>query len=201
MSKKKNKMENVSLKLSFGVLSAVKSARPLSVVWRLLPPTPLKSVIWLTFSITFVILLHVGCAFDENEHTDTGFVPVGEWSSGFDSYKITKDTINYFMAGSEWEGMVFPDTILKGNIEKVVDFSNDSGVLIIKVTDATSNTVNKYTGIYYSEYKDSSIKISTAIGPAPDYTPVEADNLIEALSLFTVDNSSTHVSMWGTYTK
>jgi len=155
-----------------------------------------------TFAAIFVVVfLVMGCSFDDNEHEDRGFIPVGEWITSFDSYTITNDSINYLMAGSEWEGIIYPDTILNGSIEKAVDFSNDSGILIIKITEATFNTVDKYTGVYYSEYKSSSVKISTAIGPGPDYLPVEANNLSEALSLFTVDNASTHVLTWGVYTK
>ena len=149
----------------------------------------------------FVILalvasfLFLGCP-DNGNPEDTGFIPVGEWVS-YDSYTITENTIDYFMAGSEYEGVVYPDTVLKGNIEKAVDFSGDAGVLIIKITEATYNTVGKYTGVYYSEYSSSSIKMATAYEDGS----VEADTLTAALSLFTVDNVGNHVSMWGSYTK
>ena len=162
-----------------------------------------ESCVWfakrLGYCITLLMLvsfLFIGCQEDEEIHADTGFVPVGEWIS-YDSYSIKKDFVNYFMAGSEYAGVTYPDTILKGSIEKAVDFSKDSGVLIIKITEATYNTTGKFTGIYYSEYDISSIKMATAYADGS----VEADTLTAALSLFTVDNVGNHVSMWGTYTK
>jgi len=153
------------------------------------------------FLITLLALAIMlsGCPLEEGEHDDTGFIPVGEWSSGFDSYTITNSNVDYFMEGSEWDGIVYPDTVLKGSIEKAVDFSNDTGVLIIKVTEGTYNTAGKYTGIYYSEYKSSSIKLSTSINA--DYSAAEADTLTEASSLFSSSNIGTYVSTWGSYTK
>ncbi|MCL2762462.1 MAG: hypothetical protein FWD36_04550 [Treponema sp.] len=133
---------------------------------------------------------------EESGHESTGFIPVGEWFF-YDRYTITNDSIDYFMAGSEWEGIIYPDTILKGTIEKAVDFSKNSGVLIIKITEATYNTVGTYTGIYYSEYTNASIKLATAYADGS----VEADTLSLALSLFTDGNMGNHVAMWGTYTK
>ncbi|MCL2443399.1 MAG: hypothetical protein FWD13_08060 [Treponema sp.] len=146
--------------------------------------------------ILIMFLFIVGCPFVVNEHENTEFVPVGVWVSDYDSYTITETHIEYVFDMSEWD---FPNDVLKGYIEKAVDFSSDSGVLIIKVTEATYNTVNKYTGIYYSEYKNSSIKLSSAINP--DFSPVETESLEDALLLFSVDNASTHVSVWGAYTK
>jgi len=140
--------------------------------------------------------LFLGCTDPKDDHEDTGFVPVGEWVS-YDSYQITENTIDYFMPGSEYAGVVYPDTVLKGNIEKAVDFSDDSGVLIIKITEATYNTVGKYTGVYYSEYTSSSIEMATAYEDGS----VEAATLTAASSLFTVDNVGSHVSMWGSYSK
>lgn len=179
----------------FGKEVHAKTKHPIRMLKR-------KEKHFLTCLLTFLLVcfLLFGCSLDdEKENENTEFIPSGKWESPYDSYTINKNTIEYFMAGSEWEGTVFPDTILKGSIEKAVDFSNNSGVLIIKITEATSNTKNKYTGIYYSEYKTSSIKLSTAIGA--DYSPVEADSLSAALNIFTVDNVGTHVAMWGVYTK
>jgi len=156
----------------------------------------MKSLIWRHIALLMLVsFLLISCQ-EDGSHVDTGFVPVGEWKS-YDSYSIKKDSVNYFMAGSEYEGVPYPDTVLKGSIEKAVDFSKDSGVLIIKITEATYNTVGKFTGIYYSEYTRSSIKMSTAYADGS----VEADTLTAALSLFSVDNVGNHVAMWGTYTK
>ena len=146
--------------------------------------------------ILCIAIVIIGCSMEESNHTDTGFIPAGEWVSPFDRYIITKNTIDYFMEGSEWEGTVFPPTVLKGSIAKAVDFSKDTGVLIIKITEATYNTVGKYTGVYYSEYTTSSIKLSTAYADGS----VEADTLSAASSLFTVNTMGNHVAMWGSYT-
>ena len=146
--------------------------------------------------------MFMACQLDDDEElADSARVPVGEWDSGFDSYVITNTTLKYFSEGYEWDEIVYPDTILKGNIEKAVDFSDNAGVLIIKITEATFNTVGKYTGVYYRDYTLSDIKLATAIGPEPDYDRVETNSLSEALLVFTVDNVGTHVSMWGSYSK
>jgi len=145
--------------------------------------------------ILTAVLLFAGCIIWNNVD-DTGFIPTGTWIS-YDSYTITKNSVDYFMDGSEWDGVVYPPTILKGSIEKAVDFPKNSGVLIIKITDATYNTVDKYTGIYYREYTKSSIKLATAYSDGV----VEADSLAAALKLFTVDKESSHVLTYGTYTK
>ena len=129
---------------------------------------------------------------DGNETEDTGFIPVGLWSTVFDSYAITEKNLDYFMDMSEWGG---DGDKLQGNIARAVDFSNTAGVLIIRVTSTAGwiqNTVGRYTGIYYSEYTGSSIKFAAAINLS-DYSSIEATSLSEALSLFTVDNSHLHV--------
>ena len=136
--------------------------------------------------ILIISLLIAGCS-DDNEHIDTGFIPVGEWIDQFDSYTITKDFVDYLMF----------DMVLKGSIEKAVDFTNNSGVLIIKITEATYHTTGKYTGIYYTDYTNTTIKMATAFAEGN----VEADTLTAAMNLFTVDNAGTHVNYWGTYTK
>jgi len=149
----------------------------------------------MVFGLCVVFLLGA-CPIEDNGHVDTEFIPIGEWMSDFDRYTITDTHVYYVFDMSEWD---LPNDILTGSIEKAVDFSKNSGVLIIKTSEATYNTVNKYTGVYYREYKNSSIKISTAINS--DFSPVETDSLNAALSLFTVDNVSTHVSMWGSYSR
>ena len=145
-------------------------------------------------------LLVTGCKTDDP--ADTGFVLEGEWIGNGDSYTITKTTVSFSTDDSEWEGVVYPGVELKGDIEKTEIFSDNAGVLIIKITMATNgNTVGKYTGVYYSEGKKSSIKMANPIGPAPSYAPLEADSLSVAVSLFNVDNVGDHVSYWGVYTK
>ena len=146
--------------------------------------------------MVFLSLFVVNCSTGNDEIEDTGFIPVGFWDSGFDTYEITDNFLDYFMEGSEWEGEVWPSTILKGNIVRAVDFSGNSGVLIIRLTEASSNTVGMYTGVYYRDFTGNTIKLATAIGPAPNFPPVETSTVAEALSLFTVDNSNIHVIDW-----
>ncbi|GBU27354.1 hypothetical protein R84B8_00884 [Treponema sp. R8-4-B8] len=134
-------------------------------------------------------LLFTGCNTDDNS-VDTGFIPVGEWTAEWDGYTITDTRVEY---GD-----------LKGDIEKAIDFSANAGVLIIKITASSGDfTVNKYTGVYYSEYTSTSIKLANVwLQDSNDaWYPLETDSLSAAISLFSVDNVGDHVSYWGTYTK
>ena len=131
---------------------------------------------------------------DNEEWEDRGFIPVGLWATDFDRYNITNSSLDYFAEG--W-GEEWPPVILKGSIARAVDFSSTAGVLIIMITEASSNTVGRYTAVYYRDYTSASIRLATAIGSAPDFLPVEADSLSAALGLFTAENSSVHVIDWG----
>jgi hypothetical protein len=134
-------------------------------------------------------LLFTGCNPDP-ESKDASFIPVGEWTAQWDGYIITSTSVEY---GE-----------LKGAIEKAIDFSNDAGVLIIKITESSGDfTVGKYTGVYYSEYTAASIKLANVWleDSNGDWYPLEVDSLSAATSLFSVDNVGNHVSYWGVYTK
>jgi hypothetical protein len=144
----------------------------------------------------FVIVWFNGCKQD----VDEVFNLEGVWTGFGDSYTITKTSVHYAMNESEWEGVIYPGMLLKGDIEKTVKFTDNAGVLIIKVTEATTgNTVGNYTGVYYSEGTKSSVKIGNAMDE--NFAPVEEGTLPMAQSTFTVDNVGNHISMWGTYTK
>jgi hypothetical protein len=127
----------------------------------------------------------------ENGTTEeTGFIPVGVWSSEWDGYIITNTSVKY---GD-----------LEGSIEKAVDFSNDAGVLIIKITASDGNfTVGKYTGVYYSAYTPTGIKLANVwlSDDEGNWHILEADSLSAAESIFNKNNVSTHVSLWGDYSK
>jgi hypothetical protein len=131
---------------------------------------------------------------------DRQFIPVGNWASpAGDGYDIYRDTARSWMPayGPEW-----PASELTGNIVAAVDFSENSGALILKVTKVEgsfSNQVGKYTAIYYSEYTSLQVKMANPIGPT--YAPIEADTLNAAFSIFTPGNMGAHASMWGTYNK
>ena len=144
----------------------------------------------LVMSCLSAALFLAGCTMDPDKPKNL----VGEWTTDFDSYTITDTRLEYFMDNSAWE---LPNTVLKGDIVLAVDFSSTSGVLIIRITEATTgNTVGKYTGVYYRDYTGSSIRLATAIGPAPDFSPMEADSLEAARTLFTVDNIDLHILNW-----
>jgi hypothetical protein len=86
---------------------------------------------------------------------------------------------------------------LKGDIITAVDFSETSGVLIIKVSAATGtgNTVGKYTGVYYKDYTADHIFLANPVDST--YAPVEKNTLNQALTTFTAGNMDTYVTFWG----
>jgi hypothetical protein len=139
-------------------------------------------------------IFFTGCSMDNGEWEDTGFIPLGLWTTDFDRYNITDGFLDYFAEG--W-GEDWPPVILKGSIARAVDFSKNAGVLIIRVNEASSNTVGNYTAVYYRAYTGSSVRLANAIGPAPDFSPIEAASLTAAESLFTAENSNVHVIDWG----
>jgi len=147
-----------------------------------------------------VFLIYVGCQIDEDEHIDTGFIPVGEWNDGFGSgYNITETSVEYY--SPEYDEN-FPAQNFTGLIEKAIDFSNDTGVIIIKITNSENIdlTPGKYTCIYYRDFTNSHAKLANPVNPS--HEPIEVNTLNEALNLFTVGNISTHVTFWGSgYTK
>jgi len=157
-----------------------------------------------TFALAVVFCLSTALSFTgcktESEHEpgseNTGFVLEGVWTSPYDSYVITKTTVAYIMDNSSWGS---DDGIVKGSIEEAVRFSNNAGVLIIKVTEAEfmGNTVGYFTGVYYCDGTETSIKIANAFNA--DFTPVETSTLADAKSTFTVDHADNHVTMYGSY--
>ena len=145
-------------------------------------------------------LLCAGCKLDDEETENTGFIPVGEWSDGFGTgYNITGISLDYY---SPDFGPGYPAQNLTGSIEKAVDFSGDTGVLIIKITHVENmdHTDGKFTCVYYKEYTNSHVYLANPAGPS--YEIVETDSVSQALSLFTSGNMDTHVTFWGSgYTK
>jgi hypothetical protein len=131
---------------------------------------------------------------------DRQFIPVGNWAHEGNGYDIDNATVRYY---SPYYSPQFLASELKGDIVAAIDFSETSGVLIIKVTNATNFAITpgSYTGIYYKEHSSSHIYMSNPIGPKPDYAPIKTDTLNDALRTFTPGNMGVHVSMWGTYSK
>jgi hypothetical protein len=149
------------------------------------------SALLVLFCLLTAVLFN-GCKPEEDEHENTGFIPVGEWTSEWDNYIITGTSVEHTGFNS-----------YKSTIAKAIDFSNDAGVIIIKITESDNFIVNKYTGVYYSEYTSTSIKLADVWfeGNPDEWYPLETDSLSQAESLFSVDNVGDHVGAWGSYTK
>jgi len=144
-------------------------------------------------SFLLACFLLSGCT-EPADHVDTGFIPTGEWSDDFGgSYKITTTTLEFD------DGFGFDQ--FSGTIAAANDFTNNSGILIIKVNASeTGVTVNNYIGVYYKDYTSTHIFLANAIDES--YAIIEADSFENAKILFNVDNAGTHVTYWGTgYTK
>jgi len=147
----------------------------------------------LVLALTVSFLL-AGCSLDDNKHEDTGFIPIGEWEDGFGgSYTISENELEFD------DGYGFDQFI--GTIEAAVDFSSNSGVLIIKIASSdTGITAGNYIGVYYKDLKSSHVFMANAVDES--YSIIEVSNLNNAKSTFTVDTVSTHVTHWGSgYTK
>ena len=134
----------------------------------------------------------------DDEFRNVQFIPTGEWSDGFGGhYIITNLNLEYYFPESEWEGFTYPEGTMKGDILIANDFSYDSGVLLILITDSDIDglTVGKYTGIYYSDYTPSHVLLANPIDESWAY--ILTDTLGQAEKLFTVDNVGDQVSSWG----
>jgi len=138
--------------------------------------------------LMLVGFLLIGCQEDDN-HVDTGFVPVGEWSDDFGgSYSINSNTLEFD------DGFGF--TEFKGTIEAAIDFSQNAGVLIIKINSSeTGINLNSFIGVYYQGYTTSHVFLANAIDAS--YTIIEVNTLNDAKKTFNVDNVDTHVTNWG----
>jgi len=143
-------------------------------------------------------LLFTGCDKGGDDFRNDKFIPVGVWSDGFGGhYIITNFTLEYHFPEMEWEGEVFPGGTMKGDILIANDFSPNSGVLLIEITDSDiyGFTVGKFTCVYYRDYTPSHVLLANPIDEFWAY--IEKDTLAEAESLFTADNVGTHVQNWG----
>jgi hypothetical protein len=141
--------------------------------------------------------LFTGCNTDDDP-VNTGFVPVGEWADSFGGgYKITATSLEYYTAESEWEGETYPGESIKGTISEAIDFSQDAGVILVKITESsTSGQAGKFFGVYYKDYTASHILLANAIDET--YALILKNTLAEAKNTFTVDSVDTHVTYWGT---
>jgi len=143
-------------------------------------------------------LLFTGCKTDD-EHEDTGFVPVGEWADDYGSgYNITASSLEYYTAYFSEE---YPGENIKGSIKESIDFSHNAGVLIVQITEiSTEGQAGKFIGVYYKDYTNSHVFLANAVDAS--YALIVKNTFAEAKKTFTVDNVDTHVTYWGSgYTK
>ena len=166
----------------------------------------LRKTALLAFALVFSAgFLCVSCSESPDEdNVNAGTVPEGDWTDDFGSgYRLTSSSFEYYTAGFEWEGEVYPGSIVKGNITPQ-NFTSNSGVLIVYITSSDSPGLDagKYMGTYYLNATDSSIQLANAYTETSSgWAPVLMNTLGEAKNTFTVDNVGTHVSVWGSYTK
>jgi len=149
----------------------------------------------LIIAALFVCFLLPGCQEDNGEDfRNVQFVPTGVWADDFGgSYIITRTELEFD------DGFGFDK--FEGTIETAVDFSRNSGVLIIKITTSdTGLTEGNYIGVYYRNYSSSHILLANAIDAS--FAIIEAESFNEAESIFSAGNVNTHVTFWGSgYTK
>jgi hypothetical protein len=140
----------------------------------------------------------------EPDFYDRQFVPVGHWSFGSDFYDIEGSSLTYTSSWAVSDYGPAGGHTFSGNIIAAVDFSETSGVLIIKITGAptydfmsgTPLTAGKYTGVYYKEFTSSHVFLANPIDSK--FAPIEVDTLNSALSTFTTGAMGNHVTFWGT---
>ncbi|MDR1324492.1 MAG: hypothetical protein LBK00_00465 [Treponema sp.] len=145
----------------------------------------------------------VGC--DTGNKDDPGIL-TGNWSSGTDGYVITNTTLTYQgykdPTHPEWS-----DTNFAGTIENNPDFTQKSGVIIVKYTGKpTYGTYNddwteltggaeptgEYMGIYWRDLTASSVALANAYDQAA--TETETTTLDAATTKFTLANVDTLVT-------
>jgi hypothetical protein len=152
------------------------------------------------FFALLAAFLFAGCQPEPDEHINTHFIPVGEWDDGWDGgYNITNTTIEYYTPAF---GDDYPAMNLKGTIETAMDFSHNSGVLLIKITEQTNMglTAGKYTCVYYRDYTPSHVLLANPVDAL--YNSIQTDTIDLAKITFTADTVGTHVTHWGSgYTK
>lgn len=150
--------------------------------------------------LAIITIVAAACKIDDSEYESAGFIPVGAWEDGYGSgYNIDNNSIEYY---SPDYGEDYPAMRLEGSIEKAVDFSANTGVLIIKITliENMDHTPGKFTCVYYKDYTANHVLLANPIGPADE--SIEVDTVSNAVALFTSGNMGTHVSYWGSgYTR
>jgi hypothetical protein len=147
-----------------------------------------------SFVALLAILLLTGCP---HPIADTKVNLNGNWTDNYGGgYNITSSSLEYYMADSEWEGVVYPGTRIKGSIKEINNFSKDAGVIIVQIAESSkAGQAGKFFGVYYKDYTASHVFLANAIDES--YDDILKDTLADARNTFTVDNVGTHVTYWG----
>ena len=150
-------------------------------------------------AIFIAVFLFAGCGEPEPD----GFVDdgklnpllIGKWENEWEEYTITSTTFN-FESFDDWGG----------NIRHVVNFSTNSGVIIIEYSEGKKqawtdwDTFDDITpdgnfyGIYFRDLKANSVMLSNTSDLENDYGPTETNTLEEAKNKFTYLNIDKWVS-------
>ena len=155
-----------------------------------------------------VLLAAVLVSCDSNIADDTndeGTLPEGliaTWSSIWgDGYRIGKTDFQYTSDYGD---------AYAGTIEFVSNYSNNSGVIIIKYSTPPANLIygteqpfyngNDYTAVYYRNLTNAEVDLARAINLI-DFSSVDTATLNEAKSKFTRGKMGDYVGAWGSYNR
>lgn len=163
----------------------------------------------ITVVLFCLFLLFTGCSTGGDNELNHAFneALIGTWGAGnSEAYDITKEHITYNGYGGS--------IAYAGTIEYVTNFSDDSGVLIIKYDadhkatyyeDGHFNDPNyilppkgDYLGIYFKTLKPG---VSVAMGGAFIAGGAEEATLGAAITAFTIGNEGKYMTYYGTYEK
>ena len=163
-----------------------------------------KSVVFTALVLVLLTAFMVGCKTESEDDTNIpGNLPVsmiGEWDClGFELYTIDTDTFEY-EPGYE--------AAYKGTIEFVSNYSNESGLIIVKYTTPPGHTIWEnyvdtgkpfhvngydYTAVYYRNLTSSTVQLANVINLA-DNSSVDTLTLGEAKAKFTRSNAGKYVN-------
>ncbi|MCL2410930.1 MAG: hypothetical protein FWC97_04730 [Treponema sp.] len=160
-----------------------------------------KRTILVLITVLLVNFLLISCQVDEGEEfRNVQFIPVGVWEDGWGgSYIITRTKVYFETKVYFDDGFGF--IRFNGTIEAAIDFSRNSGVLIVKINSSETDIIEgNYIGVYYRNYTSSHILLANAIDEHFDI--IQVASFGEAKRLFNAGNVSTHVTFWGSgYTR
>jgi hypothetical protein len=153
--------------------------------------------------IVLATLTLTGCPQDPpaSSPLEGTWVSTSDW--GTDTYTIDSDitSLKYTYVSKPAPNSA-TDSNYTCDIKKVIEFDDDTGVMIVKYASGTvygapvDTTI--YTGQYYTDLTEDSVKMATAYSASGDYT---FTTQAAAEAAFTLANVDTYFGMTGTYTK